>query len=117
MGFAHANNAARKVATGDVVCFLNNDTTVEPGFLERPLAILAADAKVSAVGWKLLFMHSYVKVRVALPAGTQLTVETRMFSAALEDKVRGARGALTDGDSVYLPRPIAGIDAPLAGLH
>lgn len=111
LGFAHANNAARNVATGDAVCFLNNDTTVEPAFLERPLRILEQDPRVSAVGSKLLFMHRFVKVSFALPRA-RLLIGTRIFCATVEDKVRGVRGWASNGDAVYLPRPIPGIDAP-----
>jgi len=111
LGFAHANNAARKIATGEVICFLNNDTTVDAGFFERPLRILEEDPRVAAVGSKLLFMHRFVKVSFSLPKGTRLLVGTRLFCATVEDKVRGVRGWAADGDSVYLPRPIPGIDA------
>ena len=63
LGFARANNAARAVAGGEVVAFLNNDTEVDPAWLLRPLEILRGDARVAAVGSKLLFMHRFVAVR------------------------------------------------------
>src|SRR2546426_5115730 len=35
LGFAGGNNLAAKEATGDVLVFLNDDTEVDPGWLER----------------------------------------------------------------------------------
>src|SRR5436309_312074 len=67
MGFGRANNAARAVATGDVFCFLNNDTKVDPAWLERPLQILARDERVVGVGSKLVYMNPFVPVRFSLP--------------------------------------------------
>src|SRR4051812_28617181 len=54
MGFARANNAARDVATGSIICFLNNDTQVDANWLNRPLQILARDERVVGIGSKLL---------------------------------------------------------------
>ena len=106
MGFARANNAARAVATGDVVCFLNNDTQVDPGWLERPLRILASDARVVGVGSKLLFMNPFVPVRFSLPQGMRLRVAVTVFGNSLADKVRlssDARdGWVRNGSVVYV---------------
>jgi GT2 family glycosyltransferase len=119
MGFAHANNAARDVATGDVVCFLNNDTQVDPGWLERPLQILASDARVVGVGSKLLFMNRFVPVRFSLPQGTRLRVAVTVYGNSLADKVRlssDARdGWVRNGSVVYVPLPVQRIDAPFTG--
>jgi GT2 family glycosyltransferase len=49
-GFAAANNQAAARARGDVLVFLNNDTVVPPGWLERLLAPLDEDPRVGLVG-------------------------------------------------------------------
>jgi GT2 family glycosyltransferase len=49
-GFAAANNQAANEARGDVLVFLNNDTVVTPGWLERLVAILDEDPSVGLVG-------------------------------------------------------------------
>lgn len=124
LGFARANNKARAVATGDVVCFLNNDTAVERDWLARPLEILAHDPDVAAVGAKLVYMHRYVKVTAALRAG-RVFVAARVFGNRLDTKIHWRHGGgdvrggvpgywLRDGDCLYLPQPIPGLDPALA---
>jgi GT2 family glycosyltransferase len=49
-GFAAANNQAAAMARGDVLVFLNNDTVVRPGWLERLVETLDRDATVGLVG-------------------------------------------------------------------
>jgi GT2 family glycosyltransferase len=49
-GFAAANNQAARSARGDVVVFLNNDTVVAPGWLERLVGHLDADPGLGLVG-------------------------------------------------------------------
>jgi len=118
MGFAQANNAARKVATGDLICFLNNDTQVDPGWLDRPLQILARDARVAGIGSKLLYMHRYVPVRFSLPRGARLRATASMFGSPLNDKVRFSPdvrdGWVHDGSVLYVPLPVPGIDPPFS---
>jgi len=125
LGFARANNAARRAVTGDVVCFLNNDTEVEPGWLKRPLELFALDAHVHAVGSKLLFMHRYVEVRISLEAGASAVISHRVFGGGLDDKLRFSSGVglpfpmagqphhrVRDGSAVYVPIPIPELDPP-----
>jgi len=118
MGFARANNAARQSATGDVIAFLNNDTRVDAGWMERPVSILTTDPRVVGVGSKLLFMHAYIPVRFSLPIGTRLRVTGALLPGNLADKVRYSADArdgwVRDGSVVYVPLPVAGIDAALA---
>ena len=49
-GFAAANNQAAKLARGDVLVFLNNDTVVTPGWLERLVGHLDRDPQLGLVG-------------------------------------------------------------------
>lgn len=124
LGFAEANDAARAVARGEVVVFLNNDTEPDPGWLLRPLELLAADPRVVAVGSKLLFMHRYLPVRVTAGEGSAAFVASEVYGDALDSKVRwepgapaealhrGARGRWIADATVYVPEPIPGLDAP-----
>lgn len=50
LGFAAANNQAAELARGEVLVFLNNDTVVVPGWLERLVAHLDKDPAVGMVG-------------------------------------------------------------------
>lgn len=120
LGFAKSNNQARSVARGEVVCFINNDTAVEPEWLLRPLEILRVDPRVVAVGAKLVYMHDFVRVRFQVDRGAVL-VDGRVFGTPFDSKVRwscGGTGVLRgmhgfwmrDGDRLYVPRPIPGLD-------
>jgi GT2 family glycosyltransferase len=115
MGFAQANNAARGVATGEVVCFLNNDTRVDPGWLERPVQIFTRDERVVGVGSKLLYMNLFLRVRFLLPQRTRLRVAAAVFGNALADKVRSSPDArdgwVRNGSALYVPVPVPGIDS------
>lgn len=122
LGFAHANNAARSVARGDVVAFLNNDTEVDPAWLLRPLAILEADPGVAAVGSKLLFMHRFARIAFHTGAGRAFVLADH-HGTPLDSKVRWAgpvsppeirRGRIgrwvRDGAILYLPIPEPDLD-------
>ena len=49
-GFAAANNQAAELARGDILVFLNNDTVVRQGWLDRLVAALDARPDVGMVG-------------------------------------------------------------------
>ena len=55
LGFVRACNAAAQMATGEYLLFLNNDTQVQPGWLDTMLALFASHDDVGAVGSKLLY--------------------------------------------------------------
>lgn len=123
LGFARANNQARAVARGEVVCFLNNDTTVEPGWLRRPLEVLAGDPTVAATGSKLLYMHSFVPVVARLPTMARVFVSSRIFGGPMDSKVhwgslprghvQGSDGFwLSEGDRIFLPVRLPALDPP-----
>jgi len=55
LGFLRSCNVAARVAGGEFLLFLNNDTQVLPGWLDTMLAALRDHADVGAVGSKLLY--------------------------------------------------------------
>jgi GT2 family glycosyltransferase len=55
LGFAGGNNLAIREATGKYVLFLNNDTEVEPHFLEPLVALLEKDSTIGMVSPKIIF--------------------------------------------------------------
>jgi len=55
-GFAGGNNAGARIAQGDRLVFLNNDTLVRPGWLEALQAPLLRDAQVFTTA-RLVYMH------------------------------------------------------------
>ncbi len=55
LGFSRACNQGAAVASGEYLLFLNNDITVNNGWLEPLIHVLDEDPNVAAVGSKLLF--------------------------------------------------------------
>lgn len=53
--FAALNNAAARIATGDVLLFLNNDVVIRDAKWLRRMAVYAMQNDVGAVGGKLLY--------------------------------------------------------------
>jgi|WetSurMetagenome_2_1015567.scaffolds.fasta_scaffold145192_2 O-antigen biosynthesis protein len=53
-GFAKANNKAAKIAQGDYLLFLNNDTIVLPHFMEKMLNTFSLDPKTAIVGCMII---------------------------------------------------------------
>lgn len=58
LGFAGGNNLGINVATGSYLLFLNNDTEVDPGFLEPMVNLFETDPKAGAASSKILYYNS-----------------------------------------------------------
>ena len=58
LGFAGGNNLGIQKAKGKYIMLLNNDTEVEPGFLEPLVEILEKDPTIGAVSPKIHFYHT-----------------------------------------------------------
>lgn len=59
LGFGAGNDCAADLAHGEYLVFLNDDSTIEPDFLEHLVATVESDPSIGAVG-----------SRIALPDGT-----------------------------------------------
>ncbi len=55
LGFIGACNAGAELATGEFLVFLNNDTTVSPGWLDALLATFASHPDTGLAGSKLVY--------------------------------------------------------------
>lgn len=49
LGFVRTCNKGFKLATGDYVCLLTNDTEVKPNFLERNVAVMDGDSSIGVL--------------------------------------------------------------------
>ena len=58
LGFAGGNNLGIRQAKGEYILLLNNDTEVDPGFIEPLLRKLKSDPKIGAVSPKIRFYHT-----------------------------------------------------------
>ncbi len=54
-GFARACNAGARAARGKYVVFLNDDTTVTPGWLDEMVGLVERDRRIGITGPKLLY--------------------------------------------------------------
>lgn len=59
-GFAGGNNIGFKVATGDYILMLNNDTEVKKDFLAPLVDLLENDSKVGIVSSKILYYDNHL---------------------------------------------------------
>ena len=58
LGFAGGNNLGIRQAKGEYIMLLNNDTEVNPGFIEPLLSKLQSDSQIGAVSPKIRFFHT-----------------------------------------------------------
>lgn len=58
LGFAGGNNLGIKHSKGEFLLFINNDTEVEPGFLEPLVTLLRSDPKIGMVSPKIRFYYA-----------------------------------------------------------
>lgn len=58
LGFAGGNNLGVRIAKGKYILLLNNDTEVDPGFLEPLVAKFEANPMIGAVSPKIKFFHT-----------------------------------------------------------
>lgn len=54
LGFAIANNKCARIAQGEYLLFLNNDTVITPGFLQEMVNVFTHDEKIAVVGCLIL---------------------------------------------------------------
>lgn len=58
LGFAGGNNLGINASTGKYLLFLNNDTEVDPGFLEPLVQLFETNPKAGAASSKLIYFNS-----------------------------------------------------------
>jgi hypothetical protein len=81
-GFTGGNNAAMRVARGDYLILLNNDTAPSPGWVEQMVAAAEADERVGVVTGHLQLFYNQVEIELrsetfthlkrGVPAGVQV---------------------------------------------
>ncbi len=58
LGFAGGNNIALPYAKGKYILFINNDTEVDPGFLEPLVSLLESNPEIGMVSPKIHYFHT-----------------------------------------------------------
>lgn len=92
LGFAAANNQGARIARGEFLVLLNNDTQPQPGWLRAMLAV-AREPDVGAVGARLLFPNGTIQ-----HAG--VVVAAHPFGRATLGAYHFAAGARADDPAV-----------------
>lgn len=80
-GFAKAHNKAAKIAQGEYLLLLNNDTVVFPGLLDQMLSTFEIDPKIGIVGCLIVKIDDYKKVQ---HAGVMFTPDYVPYELGLE---------------------------------
>jgi GT2 family glycosyltransferase len=65
LGFAGGNNLGVEISTGKYLLFLNNDTEVDPGFLEPLVNLFEANPQAGAASSKILYYNSGETIQYA----------------------------------------------------
>ena len=65
LGFTGGNNLGMRLARGEYVLLLNNDTEVEPDFLEPLVAAMEADPGIGAASPKIRYYHEPERIQYA----------------------------------------------------
>jgi GT2 family glycosyltransferase len=73
-GFAGGNNRGIVQASGEVLLLLNNDTEVEPGFIEPIIELFRTDARIGIISSKIRYFNSPGTIQYA--GGEQINTLT-----------------------------------------
>jgi len=65
LGFAGGNNLGIQASQGGYLLFLNNDTEVDPGFIEPLVALFESNSRAGAASCKILYYHSKETIQYA----------------------------------------------------
>lgn len=99
-GFANGNNQGIRVARGEYIMLLNNDTEVEPGFFEPLVSKLQSDPDIGMVSPKIRFHHSKELIQFAgYTAFTPVTL--RQYLIGLNEKDTGQYDKAAETHSIH----------------
>lgn len=85
-GFAGGNNRGIERAKGEIIFLLNNDTEVEPSFIEPVVKLFQADASIGIVSSKLIYYNSNKTIQYAGAAAyNPLTTRGRSIGSGEQD--------------------------------
>lgn len=100
-GFAGGTNAGAAAARGEWLVFLNNDTVVEPDWLEQLMAVGQADPSLGVCSSKIRLMHDRARLD---SVGSYLTRCGFLRHVGLLSLDRGQHDDVTD---IFSPKGVA----------
>ena len=110
LGFAGGNNLGIAAAKGEYLLFLNNDTEVEPGFLEPLVALFEADPTVGIASPKLIFYGTDNLIQYAgcsnISPWTGRSETVGLLEKDLGQHNTSSETALAHGAAMMVPRDL-----------
>ena len=100
LGFAGGNNVALPHCKGEYILFINNDTEVEPSFLEPLVEVLKQDVTIGMVSPRIQYFHSPGIIQYAGFTEFNL-VTTRLFSYGYGKKDNGEYSNVSESGSIF----------------
>lgn len=100
LGFAGGNNVAIPYCKGKYILFINNDTEVEPGFLEPMVDLLESDPNIGMVSPRVHYFHSPGIIQYAGFTPFNL-ITTRLFSYGYGKKDTGQFTDVIESGSIF----------------
>ncbi len=99
-GFAGGNNIAVPFCKGKYILFINNDTEVDPGFLEPMVNLLESDQKIGMVSPRIQYFYSPGIIQYA--GFTHFnSITTRIFSYGYGEKDNGQFLNVSESGSIF----------------
>lgn len=110
LGFAGGNNLGVACAQGEYLLFLNNDTEVDPGFLEPLVRLFEQNGQAGIASPKILFFNSKNVIQYAGSHGVN-TWTGRSITVGQLEPDRGQHNhsgptQLADGAAMMVPRRV-----------
>lgn len=99
LGFSGGNNLGVDKAEGEYIVLLNNDTAVEPDWLNPLVNIMEKQSNVGIVNSKLLFFYDYIRIDVATVEGINLLREVKINGDTFRIEDKMAKNMLFYGES------------------
>lgn len=97
LGFAGGNNLAIQKSKGDYILLINNDTEVDPGFLEPLVNKMTSNPKIGEVSPKIhYFYHPNLIQYAGFEPMSPITIRQHAIGYKQEDKGQFDKDSLTD---------------------
>jgi len=110
LGYAGGNNLGIQHAKGDYLLFLNNDTEVEPGFLEPLIDLFLSNPKAGIASPKIIFYGTDNLIQYAGSKGINSKTGRSITIGNMEKDVgqhdRSTTTALADGAAMMVPMEV-----------